>query len=296
MEKVGILGSAVVGQTLAQGFKAHGYEVRIGSRSPAKLASFTESSGVPAGTLEAVAAWGELLVLAVQGTGAEAALSLAGVDSHRGKIVIDTTNPITPDPPVDGVIKYFTGPNSSLLEQLQAAFPDTRLVKAFNSVGSARMVNPVVRRRAADDVLLRERCGGQGQGRGYPEAVRLGSGRHGNGSGGAGDRASVPALVHPGIPRESLDPRLQIALGLSSVLLDEDAVRRLLRMEDLIPAMERALADLSAGQVVQPVRLMLPVAEHKGFFATMPACTGKRWGPSWSPSIPAIKAFPPITR
>jgi alanine dehydrogenase len=55
------------------------------------------------------------------------------------------------------------------------------------------------------------------------------------------------------------------------VLLDEDAVRRLLRMEDLIPAMARALADLSAGKVVQPVRLMLPVAEHHGFFATMPA-------------------------
>ena len=47
MQKVGILGSAVVGKTLAQGFKAHGYEVRIGSRSPAKLASFTKSSGVP---------------------------------------------------------------------------------------------------------------------------------------------------------------------------------------------------------------------------------------------------------
>ena len=58
MEKVGILGSAVVGQALAQGFKAHGYEVRIGSRTPAKLASFTESSGVPAGTLEAVGGLG----------------------------------------------------------------------------------------------------------------------------------------------------------------------------------------------------------------------------------------------
>ena len=57
------------------------------------------------------------------------------------------------------------------------------------------------------------------------------------------------------------------------MLLDEDAVRRLLRMEDLIPAMERALADLSAGQVVQPVRLMMPVAEHNGLFLTMPACT-----------------------
>ena len=143
MQRIGVLGSAVVGQTLAQGFKAHGYDVRIGSRTPAKLAGFAEASGVPAGTFEAVAGWGELLVLAVQGTVAEAALSLAGVANHRGKIVIDTTNPIAPDPPVDGVIQFFTGPNSSLLEGLQAAFPDTRLVKAFNSVGSARMVDPV---------------------------------------------------------------------------------------------------------------------------------------------------------
>lgn len=143
MQKIGVLGSAVVGQTLAQGFKAHGYDVRIGSRTPAKLAGFAEASGVPAGTFEAVAGWGELLVLAVQGTVAEAALSLAGVANHQGKTVIDTTNPIAPDPPVDGVIQFFTGPNSSLLEGLQAAFPDTRLVKAFNSVGSARMVDPV---------------------------------------------------------------------------------------------------------------------------------------------------------
>lgn len=143
MRRVGILGSAVVGQTLAQGFKAHGYEVRIGSRSPAKLTSFTESSGIPAGTFDAVAGWAELLVLAVHGTAAESALTLAGAANHRGKIVIDTTNPLAPDPPVDGVVRFFTGPNSSLLERLQAAFPDTRLVKAFNSIGSARMVDPV---------------------------------------------------------------------------------------------------------------------------------------------------------
>jgi len=143
MTKVGILGSAVVGRTLAQGFKQHGYEVRIGSRTPAKLASFTESSGIPAGTFEAVGAWGELLVLAVHGMAAEEALTLAGAKNHRGKIVIDTTNPLTNDPPVDGVVKVFTGPNESLLERLQAAFPETRLVKAFNSVGSPRMVNPV---------------------------------------------------------------------------------------------------------------------------------------------------------
>ena len=56
--------------------------------------------------------------------------------------------------------------------------------------------------------------------------------------------------------------------------LDEEAVRRLLRMEDLIPAMEQALADLSAGKVVQPVRLVLPVAAHEGFLGVMPAYAG----------------------
>ena len=142
MQKVGILGSAVVGQTLAQGFKTHGYEVRIGSRTPAKLASFTESSRIVADTFEAVGRWAELLVLSVHGTAAESALKLAGAENHRGKIVIDTTNPLAQEPPVDGVVKVFTGPNDSLLERLQAAFPETRLVKAFNSVGSPRMVNP----------------------------------------------------------------------------------------------------------------------------------------------------------
>jgi alanine dehydrogenase len=59
-----------------------------------------------------------------------------------------------------------------------------------------------------------------------------------------------------------------------SLLLDEGAVRRLLRMEDLIPAMAQALADLSAGKVVQPVRVVLPITDHQGFFGIMPAYAG----------------------
>ena len=62
------------------------------------------------------------------------------------------------------------------------------------------------------------------------------------------------------------------------MMLDEDSVRRLLRMRDLIPAMSRALADLSAGKVIQPVRLMLPITAHQGFFAAMPASTGGALG------------------
>lgn len=56
--------------------------------------------------------------------------------------------------------------------------------------------------------------------------------------------------------------------------LDESAVQRYLRTEDVIPAMERALVAFSAGQVVQPARVMLPVAEHQGFLGLMPAYTG----------------------
>lgn len=57
-------------------------------------------------------------------------------------------------------------------------------------------------------------------------------------------------------------------------ILDEHAVRALLSMAELIPAMASALADLSAGKVVQPVRTVLPVVEHAGFFAVMPAYNG----------------------
>ena len=60
--------------------------------------------------------------------------------------------------------------------------------------------------------------------------------------------------------------------------LDESAVGRLLRMEEVVPAMERALADFSSGTVVQPVRTMLHVAEHEGFLGLMPAYTGATLG------------------
>jgi 8-hydroxy-5-deazaflavin:NADPH oxidoreductase len=146
MQRIGIIGSGAVGQTLARGFKTHGYDVRIGSRTPAKLRDFSSTTGISAATFAEVAAWGELLVLSVRGASAEEALRLAGTDNLAGKVVIDTTNPISDAPPVDGVLQFFTGPNGSLLEQLQAACPQARLVKAFSCVGNARMVNPAFER------------------------------------------------------------------------------------------------------------------------------------------------------
>ena len=141
MPTFGVLGSGDVGQVLAKGLRDHGYEVRIGSRTPAKLATYSRETGIAAGTFAEVARWGEALVLSVKGSAAESVLRMVGKEVG-GKLIIDTTNPLTEDPPEQGVLRSFTGPNESLMERLQQAYPAAHFVKAFNSVGSARMVDP----------------------------------------------------------------------------------------------------------------------------------------------------------
>jgi 8-hydroxy-5-deazaflavin:NADPH oxidoreductase len=143
--KIGVIGSGVVGETLANGFLKHGHEVMRGSREPSKLAGWKSGAGgrAQAGTFADAARFGEMVVLAVKGTGATAAADACG-SSLAGKTVIDTTNPIGDAPPVNGVLQYFTGPNESLLERLQGRTPQARFVKAFSCVGSALMVNPML--------------------------------------------------------------------------------------------------------------------------------------------------------
>jgi predicted dinucleotide-binding enzyme len=81
----------------------------------------------------------------VKGTAAGEALRLAGAANLDGKVVIDTTNPIADAPPDHGVLRFFTSLDDSLMERLQREFASARFVKAFNSVGNALMVNPVLR-------------------------------------------------------------------------------------------------------------------------------------------------------
>lgn len=141
--KVGVLGSGDVAKVLAGGFLRHGYAVMIGSRSPEKLADWAaKTSGAQVGTFAQAAEFGELLVLAVKGNVAIDALHLAGARHLRGKTIIDACNPIADAPPVHGVLQFYTSQTDSLMEQLQRNFPDAHFVKAFNSVGNARMVNP----------------------------------------------------------------------------------------------------------------------------------------------------------
>jgi 8-hydroxy-5-deazaflavin:NADPH oxidoreductase len=141
--KVGILGSGDVGRTLAAGFLKHDYDVAIGTRDPAKLADWgRKHPRARIGSFAEAADFGELAVLSVKGTAAAEAVRAAGTRALAGKTVIDTTNPIADAPPQHGVLKFFTSLEESLMERLQRQFPDVRFVKAFNSVGSARMVNP----------------------------------------------------------------------------------------------------------------------------------------------------------
>jgi len=140
--RIAVLGSGAVGQTFAKGLQTHGYDVQIASRSPAKLAEFSNTTGISAVPFDAAASWCEGAVLAVRGSMAEEAVREAGPENLAGKLVIDVTNPLSDAPPEDGVLRVFTGPNESLMERLQAAFPAIHFVKAFNSVGNALMVNP----------------------------------------------------------------------------------------------------------------------------------------------------------
>ena len=94
------------------------------------------------GSFADAARFAELAVLAVKGTVAADAVRAAGVAILAGKLVIDATNPIAEAPPVDGVLKFFTNLDESLLERLQREFAAVRFVKAFNSVGAYCMVNP----------------------------------------------------------------------------------------------------------------------------------------------------------
>jgi 8-hydroxy-5-deazaflavin:NADPH oxidoreductase len=121
--KVGIIGSGVVGQTLAEGFLKHGHEVMLGTRDPKRTEVQAWLAGTPGangGTFSEAARFGDIVVLAV----------------------IDATNPLADEPPVEGVLKFTTGPNESLGERIQSLVPGAQVVKAFNSVGAACMVNP----------------------------------------------------------------------------------------------------------------------------------------------------------
>jgi len=142
--KIGVIGSGIVGQVLANGFNKHGHQVILGTNSVAKHEALSSklNAGISIENFDQTANKSELIVLAVKGTAAEEVIKSIA-DKISGKIVIDTTNPIAESPPVNGVLSYFTDMNNeSLMERLIKIVPEAKFVKAFNSIGNAYMVNP----------------------------------------------------------------------------------------------------------------------------------------------------------
>ena len=140
--KIGVLGSGVVGQTLAAGFLKHGHQVMAGTQHRPKMEEWAaKNPEAKVGSFADAAKFGEVLVLAVKGSAAAEVLREAAAEDLRGKLVMDACNPISGGPE-KGVLPFYTDMNSSLMEALQREFPESKLVKVFNSVGAGQMVNP----------------------------------------------------------------------------------------------------------------------------------------------------------
>jgi 8-hydroxy-5-deazaflavin:NADPH oxidoreductase len=141
--RVGVLGSGQVGQALGRGFASRQHEVMLGTRSPEServQAWVVEGEARSAGTFAEAAAFGEVIVLATLGLAAEEALELAGPDRLAGKAVIDATNPL--EYLGDGSVRLGFGFDDSLGERVQRKLPESKVVKAFNTVGNPYMVDP----------------------------------------------------------------------------------------------------------------------------------------------------------
>jgi 8-hydroxy-5-deazaflavin:NADPH oxidoreductase len=137
--KVGILGSGDVAKSLAAGFLSRGDDVMLGTRDPAKLAEWQKEREAQIGSFAQAAAFGEIVVLATFGTATVDAIEQAGQDGFVGKLVIDSTNPLRFD---DHGIHLAIGFDDSLGERVQRALPQSRVVKAFNTVGNQYFVSP----------------------------------------------------------------------------------------------------------------------------------------------------------
>ncbi len=140
--RIAIIGTGIVGRTLALGLKQVGHDVVVGTRNPRETAKREEWVGldVPLRPLATVAGDAGLVVNATSGGASVSALGEVGSDHLAGKVVLDVANPLDFSqgfPPTLSVKD-----TDSLAEQIQRAFPEARVVKSLNTVTASVMVDP----------------------------------------------------------------------------------------------------------------------------------------------------------
>jgi 8-hydroxy-5-deazaflavin:NADPH oxidoreductase len=151
--KIGIFGGGMVAQTIGAKLQAKGHHVMLGIRNPAadelarprnmavSLAEWKTSTGAQVGTMRDAASHGDILFNCTQGEGSLPALQAAGANAIGEKILIDVANPLdfSKGMPPSLLPQYDHG--TSLGEEIQRAFPKAKVVKAFNTITAAVMVD-----------------------------------------------------------------------------------------------------------------------------------------------------------
>jgi predicted dinucleotide-binding enzyme len=138
---IAIIGAGNVGKALAGSFKRAGHRVTIAAAHPEHAADAARATGTRAASSNADAIAGsDFVILAVPETALEAIATEIG-DAARGKVVVDVSNRPTPNP---------TGPATSVAEELQARLPNSKVVKAFNTLFASRQANPEINGQKAD--------------------------------------------------------------------------------------------------------------------------------------------------
>jgi hypothetical protein len=142
--KIGVLGTGMVGPTIGTKLVELGHEVMMGSRSKdnEKAAAWAKSAGPKAshGTFADAARFGEVLFNCTNGMASLNALKLAGAENMKGKILVDIANPLDASKGMPPTLSVSN--TDSLGEQIQRAFPDTKVVKTLNTMNCRIMVNP----------------------------------------------------------------------------------------------------------------------------------------------------------
>lgn len=141
--QIGILGSGITGQTIGTKLIQLGHEVMLGSRDEANppAVAWANDAGQQAlyGTFMNAAAFGEIIFNCTLGMASLEALEQAGAENLNGKVLIDTANPL--DRTTDRWTLTVCN-DDSLGEQIQRAYPETKVVKTLNTVNANVMVDP----------------------------------------------------------------------------------------------------------------------------------------------------------